>query len=200
MALRSYTAVPPAAVETALRFREGSLTDEESVARLAMVLDLGRDRLDRHLIRPLGPSASQPHLGWVLPKIVEDILAITDGFILFGPDPWNGFRLWGSADYLECTRHGGPIAEQAMHDGLLPIFGEIPHLTSISVPDGTVVATDWEVYDRPEHGWRKDIAADLKDYIRTVIGVREAYGDEDEFHSDWWRPYASHGTRLDRPA
>jgi hypothetical protein len=155
-------AVPPVAVETAVRRREGTLTDEESVARLAMVLDLGCDSLARHLIHPLRPPASQRPFGWVLPKIVESILALTDGFVLFGPHPWDGFRFWGGDDYHECSRHGGPIEEQAVRDGLHPIRGNIPHLTSISVPDGTVVATDREVYGRPEHGWRKVIAADLK--------------------------------------
>ena len=39
---------------------------------------------------------------------------------------------------------------------------------------------------------------DLYEYIRTVIAVREAYGAEAGFPSDWWSPYASHGTRYDR--
>src|SRR4051812_12385790 len=107
------------AAETACCYRgrcpipEGTVNEEQSVTGLAMILDVGRDRLDRHLMRPLRPPVSQPHLGWVLPKIVGDILAITDGFVLFGPDPWDGFRLRGSVDYLECSRHGGSIPEQA---------------------------------------------------------------------------------------
>jgi hypothetical protein len=90
------------------------------------------------------------------------------------------------------------IFAQAGQDGLFPIHGDIPHLTSVSIPDGCVVATDWEVYGQAQHGWRAVIAADLYEYLRTVILVREAYGDQEAFPSDWWAPYASRGKRYDR--
>jgi hypothetical protein len=53
------------------------------------------------------------------------------------------------------------IFAQAGQDGLFPIYGDIPHLTCVSIPDGRVVATDWEVYRQAQHGWRAVIAADL---------------------------------------
>jgi hypothetical protein len=61
-----------------------------------------------------------------------------------------------------------------------------------------VVATDWEVYGQAQHGWRSVIAADLYEYLCTLILIREAYGDEGDFPSDWWAPYAIHGKRYDQ--
>jgi hypothetical protein len=173
------------------------MSDAQRVIRLASLLEIAYDRLCRQIVGPLPLPLSQSLRGWIVPEISESLLAITDGFALFGSRPSECFRLWGSAHYAECRRYGGPISGQSAEEMLFPVFGDIPHLTSISIPDGTVVATDWEVHGRPEQGWHKVIAKDLKEYIRTVIEVREAYGDGEESPSDWWHPYASRGTRLD---
>jgi hypothetical protein len=69
---------------------------------------------------------------------------------------------------------------------------------SISVAEGSVVATDWESYENVQHDWGKLIATDLFEYIRTLIEVREVYGYDEGWPSDWWSPYASHGSRYDR--
>jgi hypothetical protein len=134
----------------------------------------------------------------VVPSPCREVLSITDGFNLFGTEPWDGFRLWGTQDYDRCVQLGGPIFEQAVEDGLFPIYGSIPHLTSVSIRDGSVVATDWECYGDVQDGWGAVIAPDLYEYLRTLIAVREAHGYEEGHPSDWWSPYASHGTRYDR--
>ena len=36
----------------------------------------------------------------------------------------------------------------------------------------------------------------LRDYIRTLIHVREAYGYDEDRLEDWWHPYATHGARY----
>src|SRR5215470_4174068 len=94
----------------------------------------------------------------------------------------------GGHDYDVCVQYGGPIFGQAGQYGLFPIYGDIPHLTSISIPDGSVVATDWEVYGQAQHSWRAVIAPDLHEYLRTLIAVRDAYGYEEDYPSDWWAP------------
>jgi hypothetical protein len=181
--------------------------DQARVDRLATILGLPSEVLGRHLVRPLPSPSSSPLHGWLVPEICKDIFAVTDGFQLFGPRPWNGFHFWGSQDYNDADSiHEQVVREHAIHDQvhdqvsreqLFPFFGDIPHLVSISVPDGAVVCTDWEDYHRPERGWRQQIAANLKVYFATLILVREAYGYEDDSPSDWWSPYASHGTRFD---
>jgi hypothetical protein len=121
------------------------------------------------------------------------MLSLCDGFSLFHLDP--PFRIFGSVDYQELD---GSIGSDGRQVGLLPVFGDYPHLTSIVVSTGAVVASDWEVCGELEHGWLRPIAGSFGEYIRTVIDVREAYGDpEDAWPSDWWAPYASHGNRYD---
>ena len=166
--------------------------------RLANLLNMSAERLGRYVIRPLPPPTPQPLLGWAHSEVCRELHSLTDGFALFGLEPWVGFRLWGSEEYLECIESGGPIFQQSQEGKLLPIYGSIPHLASVSVDDGVVVATDWENYGQVEHGWRRVIAIDLPEYIRTVIDVREAYGEDEGLPADWWGPYASHGTRYDR--
>ena len=98
-------------------------------------------------------------------------VSITDGLSLLGTEPWDGFRLWGTQEYDLCVLYGGPIFQPAGDDGLFPNYGSIPHLISVSI---------------------------LYEYLRTLIAVREAYGYEEGHPSDWWYPYATHGTRYDR--
>jgi hypothetical protein len=167
--------------------------EEERIARLASLIGVTPARLARHVVPPLDPPADRPPSGWVVPPPCREVFSITDGLNLFGAD---GFRLWGTRDYDACVQYGGRIFEQAGQDGLFPIFGDIPHLVSISIPDGSVISTDWEVYGKAQHGWRAAIAPDLFEYLRTLIVVREAYGDED-YPSDWWWPYAAQGKRYD---
>lgn len=166
--------------------------DTRRVARLASVLGLSADLLGRHIVRPLAPPVASLPGGWQVPAACAQILAITDGFWLFGTQSWDGFRFWGSQEYRAPT----DLIQQMVEERLFPIFGQIPHLASVSTVDGTVVASDWEVYRRPEHGWRKRIAPTVEEYLRTLIKVREAYGEGDQA-SDWWHPYAAHGTRYD---
>ena len=141
-----------------------------------------------------------PHAftGWIAPEACRELLSITDGFNLFGSESWDGFRLWGSEEYRACVEYGGPIFQKATERDLFPVYGSIPHLTSVSVTEGSVVATDWEVFESAQHGWGEVIASDLFEYIRTLIVVREAYGYDEGWPSDWWGPYASHGSRYDR--
>jgi hypothetical protein len=176
-----------------------SKEDEQArFIRLASLIQVTPAQLARHAVRPLAPPADRLPDGWVVPSACRDVLSITDGLDLFSADPSHVFRLWGAHDYDVCARYGGPIFAQAGQDGLFPIYGDIPHLTSVSIADGCVVATDWEVYGQAQHGWRAVIAADLSEYLRTVILVREAYGDEEDCPSDWWGPYAIQGKRYDR--
>jgi hypothetical protein len=169
-----------------------SKEDEQArFIRLASLIQVTPAQLARHAVRPLAPPADRLPDGWVVPSACRDVLSITDGLDLFSADPSHVFRLWGAHDYDVCARYGGPIFAQAGQDGLFPIYGDIPHLTSVSIADGCVVATDWEVYGQAEHGWRAVIAADLSEYLRTVILVREAYGDEEDCPSDWWGPTPS---------
>jgi hypothetical protein len=173
------------------------MTEEARFVRLASLIGVVPDQLARHTIRPL-PQPADSTLGpWVVPPACQEVFAITDGFSLFGTEDYNGFRLWGTKDYFLCFESGGGICEQAVHDGLFPIYGLVPHLTSVSVSDGFVVATDWECFGDVKSGWRRVIAPDLFDYLRALIAVREAYGNEEGYPSDWWGPYASHGTRYD---
>jgi hypothetical protein len=172
--------------------------EETRFLRLAAFLGLTAERLGRHVIRPLPPPTPHALTGWIAHEACRELLSIADGFNLFGTEPWNGFRLWGSVEYRECVEHGRPIAQQATERGLLPVYGSIPHLTSVSVLDGSVVSSDWENFEKIQHGWGKVIAGDLAEYIRTLIQVREAYGDDEGWPSDWWDPYASHGDRYDR--
>jgi len=81
---------------------------------------------------------------------------------------------------FSASRYGGPIPGQAVREGLLPIFGEIPHLTSISISDGTIVAYGLgKSTAKPEQGWCEVIAYwTSRTTFRTVIDVREAYGDQ----------------------
>jgi hypothetical protein len=177
------------------------MSDEDEQARLtrlAALIAVTAAQLARHAVRPLPPPADRLPEGWIVPSACRDVFSITDGLDLFSADPSHVFRLWGTHDYDVCVQYGGPIFAQAGQDGLFPIYGDIPHLTCVSIPDGRVVATDWEVYGQAQHGWRAVITADLYEYLRTVILVREAYGDEGDFPSDWWAPYASQGKRYDR--
>src|SRR5215470_2955465 len=176
------------------------MSDEDEPARftrLASLIGVDPARLARHVERPLDPPPDRLPDGWVVPSACREVFSITDGLNLFGAQP-DGFRLWGTHDYDECVRYGGPIFEQATQDGLFPIYGDIPHLTSISIPDGSVMATDWEVYGQAQHSWRLVIAADLYVYLRTLIIVSEAYGYEEDHPADWWSSYASYGKRYDQ--
>jgi hypothetical protein len=177
------------------------MSDEDEPARLtrlASLIGVPAAQLARHVVRPLHPPADRLPEGWLVFSACREVFSLTDGLDLFSADPSHVFRLWGTNDYDVCARYGGPIFAQAGQDGLFPIYGDIPHLTSVSIADGSVVATDWEVYGQAQHGWRAVIAADLYELLRTVILVREAYGDEEDFPSDWWAPYASQGKRYDR--
>lgn len=174
------------------------MSDEQArFTRLASLIGVTPAQLARHVVRPLDPPADRLPNGWIVPSASRDVFSITDGLNLFGTEP-NGFRLWGTHDYDACVQFGGPIFEQAGRDGLFPIYGDMPHLTSISIADGSVVATDWEIYGAARHGWGVAIAPDLYEYLRALIVVREAYGYEEDHPSDWWAPYASHGKRYDR--
>jgi len=175
------------------------MSDEQTrLTRLASLIGVTPDRLARHVMRPLHPPADRLADGWLVPSACRKVHSITNGFNLFGTQPWDGFRFWGTQDYDCCVKHGGPIFEQAVEGGLFPIYGSIPHLTSVSLQDGSVVSTDWECYGDDQDGWGTVIASDLYEYLRTLIVVREAYGYEEGHPSDWWSPYASHGTRFDR--
>ncbi|MGV3605997.1 MAG: hypothetical protein ACO1RA_06285 [Planctomycetaceae bacterium] len=167
--------------------------DQKRIDQLAKVLALPPDTLGRHIMRPLAPPMARLLRGWQVPVICQKIFAITDGFLLFGKESWNAFKFWGSKDYEISVE----LIQQLVAEKLFPIFGEIPHMVSISSTNGVVLATDWEVYRRPEHGWGKVIAPTLEEYIQTVVHVREAYGDNEDQPTDWWHPYASHGTRFD---
>ncbi len=134
--------------------------------------------------------------GWNVPELCRQIFAVTDGFWLFGTKSWDGFRFWGSAEFDEFGT-GDPILVQAVQKGLFPICGEVPHLTSVRISDGSVVSTDWEAYQQPDQGWGKVIAPSLPDFLRALIQVREAYGNDDDQPADWWHPYSMHGTRFD---
>lgn len=180
--------------------RESALEPRAAVCQLASLIGLSPNRLARHLVFPLSPPVDLTLEGWTVPAACREVLSITDGFNLFGTETWNAFRLWGSQDYDFCVQDGGPIFQQAVNEGLFPIFGLIPHLTSVSLSDGSVRSTDWECYADAQQGWCNVIAPDLFEYLRTVIVVREAYGVEDEFSCNWWDPYASHGTRFDLDA
>lgn len=168
-------------------------TDEQRLVQLASILALSPDTLGRHIMRPLAPPMASMPNGWHVPETCSRILATTDGFWLFGNEAWNGFKFWGSQEYQAPVR----LIKQIDDEKLFPIFGEIPHLVSISSTDGAVVASDWEEYHKPEQGWGEVIAPTLQEYIRTLIQVREAYGYEEDQPSDWWHPYASHGDRYD---
>jgi len=177
------------------------MSDEDEQARftrLASLIGVTPAQLARHVVRPLDPPADRPPDGWVVPSACRDLFSITDGLNLFSAEPPHAFRLWGTHDYNACVQYGGPIFEQARQDGLFPIYGDIPHLSSILILDGSVVATDWEVYGVARHGWRLAIAPDLYEYLRTLMLVREAYGYEEDYPSDWWAPYASYGKRYDQ--
>src|SRR5262249_22517968 len=115
--------------------------DEEArLTRLAALIGLPLAQLARHVVRPLPPPADRLPDGWVVPSACRETFAITNGLNLFSADPTHVFRLWGSNDYDDCARYGGPILAQAGQDGLFPIYGDIPHLTSVSIADGGVVA------------------------------------------------------------
>ena len=172
-------------------------SEEVRLLRLATLLGVSAEKLSRYVVRPLADPLPEACAGWNVPELCRELHSITDGFILFGPDRWNGFRLWGAADYRECSDWDGPIFRQATEWNLFPVYGSIPHLASVSLVDGKVLATDWEIVGQVQHGWGKVIAGDLSKYVRTVIEVREAYGDEG-MPADWWRPYASHGNRYDQ--
>jgi hypothetical protein len=172
-------------------------SDELKIQMLAELLALDPASLSRHIVRPLAAPFAGELEGWVVPSIYRQMLHITDGLSLFGTGT-HAFRLWGSFDYRTCSEL---FRQGTVEERLFPIFGEIPHLTSLSDIDGSVLCTDWECFgDRSDDGWRREIAANLQEYVRTVIQVREAYGYEEEWPSDWWRPYASHGTRFDLEA
>ena len=172
------------------------MPDEQAqLERLAALLELDPARLSRHLIRPLSPPWTQPLPDWNVPALCARILEVTDGFWLFGEQAWNGFHFWGRANYAELREGGGGIVEQARARDLYPFFGEIPHLVSVYLASGAVVATDWEVYDQPEQGWGRVIAPDLPSYVNTLIDVREAHGGEHP--AEWWQPYATYGDRYD---
>lgn len=167
--------------------------DQNQIDQLATLLALPRETLGRHIMRPLAPPMASRLQGWQVPKICQDVFAITNGFSLFSSKKWQAFKFWGSQDYQAAKQ----LVEQVAAERLFPIFGEIPHLVSISTTDGAVLATDWEDYHQPEHGWGKVIAPTLGEYIRTVIQVRDAYGYDEDQPADWWHPYAAHGTRFD---
>jgi len=140
---------------------------------------------------------SQNLEGWRVPEFCQRMFTMADGFWLFGNNTWDGFKFWGRDDYQAAVRFGGPIFRQSVDGGLFPIFGDIPHLVSVSLASGAVVSSDWEVYRCPEQGWGRDIASSIPEYIKTLIHVREAFGYQDESPSDWWHPYAMYGDRHD---
>lgn len=165
----------------------------ETPDAIAQLLGLTTERLMGHLRTPLHQPRPNPLSGWPGHKDIERLLSICDGFSLFYPDP--PFRIFGSGDYEYLD---SAIGCDARRFGLLPVFGDCPHLTSVIVSSGAVVATDWEVCGEPQSGWLRPIAGSFGEYVRTVIEVREAYGDpKDAWPSDWWDPYASSGYRYD---
>lgn len=172
-------------------------SDELRLRRLASLFRIDGERLSRHLVRPLPPPLDFALDGWNVPAVCQEVLSIADGFRLFGTEPWDSFQFWGSKDFQSIYSEGDQIHDQASCLGLFPICGEIPHLTSVSVEDGAVVATDWEVFGNRQNGWLQPIAKDLAEYIQTLVHVREAYPVDGDMPSDWWWPYAHHGTRYD---
>src|SRR5262245_20524508 len=138
--------------------------EQERFIRLASLIGVSPAQLARHAVRPLAPPADRLPDGWVVPSSCRDIRSITDGLDLFSADPSHVFRLWGARDYDVCARRGGPIFAQAGQDGLFPIYGDIPHLTSVSIAAGCVVATDWELYGQDADVRRAHLAADLCAY------------------------------------
>jgi hypothetical protein len=169
-------------------------TDDEKVRHLAHVLGLSADVLGRHLVRPLASPMAGVLPGWEVPDLCKQIFAIANGFLLFGTDPWNAFKFWDSQDYIECCDQ---VHQQAVEEGLFPFFGEIPHLTSILLTNGSVVSSDWEDFRKPEHGWGEVIALTLQEFMLTLMQIRERYGYDEGHPADWWSPYASHGSRYD---
>ena len=161
---------------------------------VAELFGIEADRLLKHLRVPLATPRSNPLAGWPRHPKLEKLLALCDGFALFHPGP--PLRIFGSQDYQELR--DSEINSDSSRLGLLPILGDCPHLTSLLVSTGAVVATDWEVKAQPQDGWLRHIAGSFEEYIRTAIEVREAYGEpEGAWPSDWWGPYASSGDRYD---
>ena len=171
---------------------------DDRVKRLASVLGIAEVTLGRHL-QPLAAPEQGSLDGWNASADLQQIHSISDGFRLFGPNEWNGFAFLNAADYRLLRRDY--IFEASLDLGIVPIFGEGPHLSSVRVSDGVVVSTDWECEGDVEGGaWLKPIAPSIPKYVATVIEVREAYGlddSQDATPSDWWHPYASHGDRYD---
>src|SRR5262245_17007184 len=118
----------------------------QAIDALAGLLGLTTERLVRHLRTPLHPPCPNPLSRWPRHGDIERMLSLCDGFSLFHPDP--PFRIFGSVDYQELDWSIGSDARQF---GILPIFGDCPHLTSIVVSTGSVVASDWEVCGQLEH-------------------------------------------------
>lgn len=164
------------------------------IAQLASYFDLPADLLNRHVMRPLAEPYDGSRLAWDphIPSEYGQLLAICDGVDFFGRESWDRFRLWGSLDF------DADIMERSHRFGVFPIFGEVPHLASIKLDTGSVVATDWECEGDVEDGWLSPIAGTFREYVRTAIEIRESFGyDPAGMPADWWHPYAVDGTRYD---
>ena len=82
--------------------------------------------------------------------------------------------------------------------GLLPIYGHCPHYVSLRISDGAILQSNWD--DIGREAWLVEIAPSLTEYIATLIEIREAFTKRSKralYPSDWWRPYAMQGSRLD---
>ena len=165
-----------------------------TVADLSNYFDIPAKLLSEHLMEPLAEPYDGSRFFWDphIPEHYASLLAICDGVDFFGRDAWDCFHLWGSTDF------DAHIMERSFGLRVFPIFGQIPHLASIKVIDGAIVATDWEVEGDTANGWLAPIAPSLSDYVVTTIKIRDAYGyHPDGMHADWWQPYALHGSRFD---
>lgn len=172
-------------------------TEPERVAKLAAVLGLPLEVLERHLIRPLPPPIGRLKKDWAIPECCRAVFQIADGFQLFANDDLSGFQFWGSREY---DFWDGDFVENMVEEGVFPIYGEFIHMTSVSLADGTVVTSDLE--EQGTESWKAFVAPSLSVYLQTLIQVWEAYdekyGDEEDAEaSEWWHSYAAHGDRMD---
>lgn len=166
----------------------------DTMADLSRLFVIPIETLNRHVIQPLASPLVEVPKRWkeYIPDSYRQLLSICDGIDFFGTQPWDRCRLWGSSDF------DNDILHSSCQIGVFPIFGEIPHLTSIRLSDGAIVSTDWEVEGDARNGWLRPIAENLSEYVQTIIKVQEAYGDPpDGMPADWWGPYALYGNRYD---
>jgi len=169
----------------------------DEIGRLAQALGIDEATLSRHLLRPLAEPVEGSLEGWNAPATLQRLHTICDGFRLFGKESWDSFSLLDAEEYGQLR--DDYIFHASKRIGVVPIFGDCPHFTSVRVHDGAVVSTDWEG-EGDEDEWLRPIAPSIGVYVATVIQVREAYGfddDPDGRPSDWWYPYAAYGDRPD---